>query len=123
MAKQNPTTPTHRCTQAASIKRTHDELFGNGKKGVRDVVNSLSQQMESIAKSIETTQADVKVLLQFQTQVETKEVERGKHKDEMATLKEVLNSKQRWLVGLIVTTVLTLGGLIVAIATLITKLS
>lgn len=126
MAKQS-TTPrtrsTHTCSQAEAIKIIQEQINGNGKKGIREVVNTLSSQMETLATNVDTMQTDVKVLLRFQTQVMTKEEEYEKHNKEIATLKKEVSGKQRWLVALILSTTLTLLGLIVAIVSLFNKIS
>lgn len=125
MAKQSTTTrprSSHTCSQAEAIKIIQEQINGNGKKGIREVVNTLSGQMETVIKDLDPIKADLKVLVQFQTQIETKEEERDKHKNEIIEFKKSSEKKSRWLIGLIISTTLTLMGLIITIITLIDKI-
>jgi len=128
MKKQAP--ETHTCTQVENLtriaehnKQLHEVIYGNGKKGIREIVNNLSTQIETVVRDTESIREDVKVLVLFQTQIETQEKERGRHKDELTSLKKDVAGKQRWLVALIISTTLTLMGLIVAVVTLMQKIS
>jgi hypothetical protein len=127
MKKQAP--ETHTCSQVENLKRIADQgrelhhaINGNGKKGIREIVSNLSEKMETVIKDNEAIKADLKVLVQFQTQVETKEEEREKHKNEIVAIKKTSSGRNRWLIGLIISTSLTLMGLIITIITLINKM-
>ena len=56
-----------KCSKEKEIEKITKALWvGNGKKPLA----SLPDQVDNIGKSIEIIQSDIKVLLQFQTQVE-----------------------------------------------------
>ena len=90
-------------------------LYGNGKKGLVAMTGNLYDKVSNLGKSINEMQADVKVLVQFQTQIETKEQQSVLHEKKIEQLKRDEMVNKRWRIGLTITTILGMLAIIVSL--------
>ena len=86
------------CEKEELLKQIQKDLyFGNGKRSVMDRINTLEGDM----KHIKNIDANVEVLMRYQTQQETRaEVGQESKKD------------NRWFIGMLITSLLSLGAMI-----------
>jgi len=111
------------CSQGESIRRIdqrtlrlQEVFYGNGKKGIREQVNQLTVEVDSIKTDLNIIKSDVKVLVQFQTQVETKAI--------LLDKMEANNSMQRrWIIGLAISTGITVLTFTVAAVIFVMRLT
>ena len=107
------------CTKESEIDRIAEDLqklkqivTGNGKKGINTITERLAEDMIEV-------KADVKCLVAFQIQTETKADTEKRHKVEMhesdkihkEELREIAKQNKvtlRWLIGLTITAILAL---------------
>lgn len=113
MGENCTNTGEHKCSKSKDIDQMNERMlnlqrvvYGNGKKGLTANVDSLATNVELLKKSVEDMQADVKVLLRFQVQTETAGAV-------LAGEKEERNTNRRWLIGLVLTSGLTLISFII----------
>jgi hypothetical protein len=98
------------------VKRIEKDLYG--KLGLTTSMGVVANKVDSLAKSINSIEANVKVLLQFQTQIETKEEAESERKAEIAErIKEDIINK-RWRTGLTITTMISLITIIISLLTI-----
>jgi hypothetical protein len=118
----------HHCNKEHEIEQINSKLdklgkvvLGNGSQGLVTITSNLAERIEAVIENVDTIKADVKVLLQFQVQTETKEQERIKHQEQVQQWKEERNTNYRWRVGLTITSIIAILGLIITLITLIYK--
>jgi len=118
----------HHCNKENEIEQINSKLdklgkvvYGNGSQGLVTITSNLAERMEAIVENIDTIKSDVKVLLQFQIQTETKEQERTRHQEQVTQWKQERTTNYRWRVGLTITSLIAIMGLIIALITLINK--
>src|SRR6056297_1739173 len=90
-----------KCTKTKEIERMEKAIYGNGKEGLLTLVSNLYEKYDTMDKNLMDVRTDIKVLLQFQTQVEATNQQK--------------KINQRWRIGLTITTILGLLGLLVSI--------
>lgn len=105
----------HKCSKEKEIDKLTRSIFGNGKKGLTTITQGLCDQMKYLRSSTDDIKADVKVLVQFQTQVETREKERHEFRLELQNLKNDVKIDRKWKTRLIITTIVSLLGVIVTL--------
>ena len=105
----------HKCSKTKEIDKLTSAIFGNGKKGLITITQGLVDKIEYVTQTTESINADIKVLLQFQTQVETREVERHDFNLELEKVKESNKKDRKWRTGLIISTILSLIGVIITL--------
>ena len=103
------------CSKKEEIETIKKVLYGNGKKGLVAMTGNLYDKVNDLGKSINEMQADVKVLVQFQTQVETKEQQSVLHEKKIEQLKRDEMVNKRWRIGLTITTILGMLAIIVSL--------
>ena len=113
----------HKCTKSEDIKQIEKVLYGNGKKGLvastLELFDKLDSFQNTVSKSIEAIQADVKVLLQFQNQVEVKEQQNEKYEIKLEKMKKDEIKTKRWRLVFASTTILSILGLIITLLSVI----
>ena len=103
------------CSKKEEIETIKKVLYGNGKKGLVAMTGNLYDKVSDLGKSINEMQADVKVLVQFQTQIETKEQQSVLHEKKIEQLKRDEMVNKRWRIGLTITTILGMLAIIVSL--------
>ena len=68
------------CGKEREITMMNKAIFGNGRAGLVETTARMSEKMDSIENSMKAVRADVKVLLMFQTQMETNSISRSQLK-------------------------------------------
>lgn len=109
----------HECTKHNEIESIKKAVFGNGKRGLVSYMTESFQKIEIITKAVELVQADVKVLLQFQTKIEVKAQQEEIHEKKLEELKKEIKSDKKWKVGLTISTILGMLAIIVSLLTII----
>jgi len=97
------------CSQEDKINKMDEKidqlkksLYGNGEsRGVYGTTEQLALDMAEV-------KADLKCLVLFQTQEETRAETNGRHKKEMVEIHKENRITQRWLIGTIIFAILTL---------------
>jgi hypothetical protein len=112
----------YNCSQVGAINRIKEAIYGNGKEGIKAIVQRLSLETDTMKNDTETIKNDVKVLLRFQVQTNTKEEQQRIFAADMEETSKVASNKQRWIIGLVITTLLTIVGLIITVISLILKI-
>lgn len=102
-----------KCSKTKEIDKTTSTIFGNGKKGLVSITERLVEQLGYLTKTIDSVKTDVKVLLHFQTQVETREKDRIYYEVQLATMKNQHLYNKRWRIGLVITTIISISGLLI----------
>lgn len=97
------------------IRQLKGTLYGNGKKGLVTLTSNLFDKVDSLANNIEAVQADVKVLLRFQTQIETEKQQHEIKIKEIRELKKQESINKRWFMGLTISTILGLVTIIISL--------
>lgn len=103
------------CSKKEEIETIKKVLYGNGKKGLVAMTGNLYDKVNDLGKSINEMQADVKVLVQFQTQIETKEQQSVLHEKKIEQLKRDEMVNKRWRIGLTISTILGMLAIIVSL--------
>jgi hypothetical protein len=103
------------CSKKEEIETIKKVLYGNGKKGLVAMTGNLYDKVNDLGRSINEMQADVKVLVQFQTQIETKEQQSVLHEKKIEQLKRDEMVNKRWRIGLTITTILGMLAIIVSL--------
>jgi len=103
------------CSKKEEIETIKKVLYGNGKKGLVAMTGNLYDKVSDLGKSINEMQADVKVLVQFQTQIETREQQSVLHEKKIEQLKRDEMVNKRWRIGLTITTILGMLAIIVSL--------
>jgi hypothetical protein len=103
------------CTKKEEIETIKKVLYGNGKKGLVAMTGNLYDKVNDLGKSISEMQADVKVLVQFQTQIETKEKQSALHEQKIERIKRDEMVNKRWRIGLTISTILGMLAIIVSL--------
>ena len=93
---------SERCSKETEIDKITTDLeqlkrvaYGNGERGVFGITQTLADDMIEV-------KADVKCLIQFQTQTETKETSEKRHKDELYEIRKENRITQRFLIGTLI---------------------
>lgn len=87
-----------KCEKEELLKQIQKDLyFGNGKASLMDRINTL----ESSMKHIKNLDANVEILMRYQTQQETR-----------AAVGQESKTEKRWFVGMLITSLLSLGAMI-----------
>lgn len=105
---------THECQKSEEINRINKILLGNGKKGMVTYIAELFEKFDSMNKAVETVQADVKVLVQFQTQQEVLNQQENIRKKEIKEKEREFTIKNRWMIVLAVSTIMGLLGMLMS---------
>lgn len=108
----------HNCTKSNEIESIKKAVFGNGKRGLVSYMTESFQKIDSLSKAVETVQADVKVLLQFQTQVEVTAQRDEIHEKKLESLRQEKRTDKKWRTGLTITTILGLLGIVATLLVL-----
>ena len=96
-------------------QKLEDAVFGNGKEGLTTSTTKLVDKVNSLEGIMGEIHADVKVLVRFQTQIETeKEVTELKMR-EIERIKKTQTTNRNWFVGLTTTVILGLIGTIITL--------
>jgi hypothetical protein len=103
------------CSKKEEIETIKKVLYGNGKKGLVAMTGNLYDKVNDLGKSISEMQADVKVLVQFQTQIETKEKQSALHEQKIERIKRDEMVNKRWRIGLTISTILGMLAIIVSL--------
>src|SRR6056297_24889 len=104
-----------KCTKTKEIERMEKAIYGNGKEGLLTLVSNLYEKYDTMDKNLMDVRTDIKVLLQFQTQVEATNQQKQINKKELEKKERDEKINQRWRIGLTITTILGLLGLLVSI--------
>lgn len=105
----------HQCNKSEDITQIKKILFGNGKKGLIALTSDSYAKIDSLHKSIADINANVKVLVQFQTQVETKEQQNAIFDNKLERIKQNNVINKRWRIGLSISTILGLLAIVVSL--------
>ena len=109
----------HECNRADDINQIKRVLYGNGKKGLVAYTSELFEKVdnfqESVSKSIDSIQADVKVLLRFQTQMEVKEKQEEAYEKKLGKLKDDSIKTKRWRIVFASTTIIGMLSVIISL--------
>lgn len=108
-----------RCSKEKEIERLSKAVWGNGKKGLIELTSNLYERMENIDPIVKDIQANVQVLLQFQTQITTENEQEEKREKEIKEKEKEDKIQKRWFIGLAVTTMLGMLSMIIALITMI----
>jgi len=83
----------HFCTQTEAIKKLSDVIFngGNGLLAKTSDIQARVMHLEKIDNAVHEIRADIRVLLMFQAQTETRELERQSYKTD-----------EKWAIGTII---------------------
>lgn len=76
-------------------------------------------EIELIKQAIEVMQADVKLLVQFQTQVEVKDQQKELYDRKLDEIRKVRESDKKWRIGLTISTIMGLLGIVVSMLVLL----
>ena len=104
-----------KCTKTKEIERMEKAIYGNGKEGLLTLVSNLYEKYDTMDKNLMDVRTDIKVLLQFQTQVEATNQQKQINKKDLEKKERDEKINQRWRIGLTITTILGLLGLLVSI--------
>jgi len=104
-----------KCTKTKEIERMEKAIYGNGKEGLLTLVSNLYEKYDTMDKNLMDVRTDIKVLLQFQTQVEATNQQKQINKKDLEKKEREEKINQRWRIGLTITTILGLLGLLVSI--------
>jgi len=115
----------HECNKSNEIEQLRKAVYGNGKKGLVGYTVELFEKVDNFQKSttkaVEEIQANVKVLVRFQTQMETKEKQEKLYEDRISTLKNNEIKAKRWRIIFASSTIIGMLGLIISLLTIIYK--
>lgn len=103
------------CSRKEEIETIKKVLYGNGKKGIVAMTSNLYDKVNDLGSSLESIQADIKVLVRFQTQIETKEKESALHEKKLDQIKHGEMVNKRWRIGLTMSTMLGMLAIIVSL--------
>ena len=97
-----------KCNKEKEIDKATNAIFGNGKKGLITLVQGMSDQIGYLTKSVDSIKTDLKVLLHFQTQIETREESREVDKKKLLEIEKEHLINKRWRIGLIIVAIISL---------------
>jgi len=107
------------CSKKEEIETIKKVLYGNGKKGLVAMTGNLYDKVDDLAVSMNEIKTDVKDLLRFQQQTETKEQQNEKHEIKIEKIKKEEMINKRWRIGLTISTILGMLAIIVSLITII----
>jgi len=103
------------CSKEKEIDKLTVAVFGNGKKGLISIMEGMVNQIGYLTKTSISIKANVETLLHFQTQVETQESDKKEFKQQLIQLNKEKEIDRRWRISLIITTIISLIGIIITL--------
>ena len=88
------------CKYENEIKMMQKALYGNGRAGLVETTGRILQRIDNLEKQSEAIRADVKVLLAFQVQEQSKQASRN-----------TVKADKKWMF----TSIIALAGLVISL--------
>ncbi len=107
------------CSKEKDIEALKNAVFNKGEKGLIAMTSNLYDKVNDLSVSMNEIKTDVKDLLRFQQQTETKEQQNEKHEIKIEKIKKEEMINKRWRIGLTISTILGMLAIIVSLITII----